>query len=193
MLLSQILKSDNNRLIKEIIEEQIKNPWGKCWIKMVNEILQKYGLSEQMVRDCTKEKLSKMLKQKILEYLQTKLDDEALNKTKSRFCTSFKKKKYISLKYNDCITMIRVKLNMIYVKCNYKGNFTNNLACPLCKSEEDTTEHLFTCREIKKITETGPSIEEVKEDNNNEEICRFINTAMGIREGCLPQLFKNMI
>ena len=84
MLLSQILKSDNNRLIKEIIEEQIKNPWGKCWIKMVNEILQKYGLSEQMVRDCTKEKLSKMLKQKILEYLQNKLDDEALNKKEKK-------------------------------------------------------------------------------------------------------------
>ena len=98
MLLSQILKSDNNRLIKEIIEEQIKNPWGKCWIKMVNDILQKYGLSDQMVRDCTKEKLSKMLKQKILEHLETKLDDETLNKTKSRFCTSFEKKKIHKLK-----------------------------------------------------------------------------------------------
>ena len=31
---------------------------------------------------------------------------------------------------------------------NYKGNLTLERLCPLCQSEEDTTEHLLTCKEV---------------------------------------------
>ena len=44
--------------------------------------------------------------------------------------------------------MIKIRLNMIETKCNYKGNFRNNTKCDICKLEEDTTEHIFKCVKI---------------------------------------------
>ena len=38
---------------------------------------------------------------------------------------------------------------MIEVKCNYKGKYKNDLTCPICKIENDTTEHLFDCKKLK--------------------------------------------
>ena len=54
---------------------------------------------------------------------------------------------------------------MIEVKCNYKGIFKDNLKCEICKSENDTTEHLLKCTSNKLIqnrTEklTKPDIEQ---------------------------------
>ena len=45
----------------------------------------------------------------------------------------------------SCLTIIIVVANyeMIETKCNYKGNFRENLLCQICNSERDTTEHLF--------------------------------------------------
>ena len=38
MLLHNILKSDDNRIIKEIIKYQIENTWRGCWMQETNEI-----------------------------------------------------------------------------------------------------------------------------------------------------------
>ena len=35
---------------------------------------------------------------------------------------------------------------MCNTKCNYKRN-ESDTACPLCKTEEDTTEHIMVCQE----------------------------------------------
>ena len=38
---------------------------------------------------------------------------------------------------------------MIEVKCNYKNKYKVNRVCDLCKTEEDTTEHMiFGCEKI---------------------------------------------
>ena len=45
--------------------------------------------------------------------------------------------------------MMKIRLNMIETKSNYKGMFKTEI-CELCKETEDTTEHLLEC----KITST---------------------------------------
>ena len=68
------------------------------------------------------------------------------DKTKLRFVKEFKAKSYINdLTLNDFKIMMNLRLNMVEVKANFKGNFKNNLLCPLCEVEIDTTEHLFKC------------------------------------------------
>ena len=42
--------------------------------------------------------------------------------------------------------MIKIRLNMIEAKCNYKGKFKTDLKCDLCKHDNDTTEHILECR-----------------------------------------------
>ena len=44
---------------------------------------------------------------------------------------------------------MKLRLNMLELKSNYKGN-NQNETCDLCKIEKDTTEHLFECKEIKR-------------------------------------------
>ena len=33
-------------------------------------------------------------------------------------------------------------------RMNYKAKYNNDIMCPLCKKEEDTTEHVLTCEEM---------------------------------------------
>ena len=51
--------------------------------------------------------------------------------------------------YEDSILMLKVRLNMIEVKCNYKNKYRDNRVCDICGSGEDTTEHMiFECGKI---------------------------------------------
>ena len=42
--------------------------------------------------------------------------------------------------------VIKIRLHMWNTKCNYKRN-ESHTTCPLCKTEEDTTEHIMVCQE----------------------------------------------
>ena len=45
--------------------------------------------------------------------------------------------------------MMKVRLNMIEVKCNYKNKYKVSRVCEVCKNGEDTTEHMiFDCDKI---------------------------------------------
>ena len=45
--------------------------------------------------------------------------------------------------------IIRIRLNMASQRMNYKAKYKNDFMCPLCKKEEDTTEHVLTCEEMR--------------------------------------------
>ena len=48
------------------------------------------------------------------------------------------RKQYISeLDFKRCKMMMKIRLNTIETKCNYKGKFKNNLKCEICKLEND--------------------------------------------------------
>ena len=62
--------------------------------------------------------------------------------------------------------MMKLRLNMVNVKCNYKGSYKEYL-CPLCSESDDTTEHLFQCEVTRKLLRSINNIrcEEIKEPN----------------------------
>ena len=83
-------------------------------------------------------------------------------RTKLRFCNDIKRKIYLtSLSFQEAQLIMKTRLNMLEVKCNYKGSF-NDLSCNLCKCESDTTEHLFDCPKIKEIIPDVPDINLIK-------------------------------
>ena len=47
---------------------------------------------------------------------------------------------------NKIVKIMRLRLNMIKVRMNYKRIWEGNLKCPLCIKEEDTTEHILICK-----------------------------------------------
>ena len=83
------------------------------------------------------------------------------------------------MNYDECVTLLKLRLNMTETKCNYKGKFQNDLSCPLCKTALDTTEHLIECQGLNvlnKITLTSNT------SNPNVELAKSVKNAIKIRE-----------
>ena len=165
MLLHNIITTKGERTLKEIIEEQIKNAWKGCWTEQTKEICVKYKIKIEEIRKYKKNELKKILKEKIKENLNIQLEIEKKEKTKLRFIMKFEQKQYLEqLQYIECIEMIKIKLNMIETKCNYKGKFKTDLRCDVCEMKNDTTEHIFECSKNEiNITTTTENI--VKADH----------------------------
>ena len=59
----------------------------------------------------------------------------------------WERKQYIKkCESNTIKDVIKIRLHMWNTKCNYKRN-ESDTTCPLCKTEEDTTEHIMVCQE----------------------------------------------
>ena len=84
------------------------------------------------------------------------------NKTKARTTVedTRKRKKYLQDCDSDTVKdVIKIKLHMWQVNCNYK-KYNTDTKCPLCQKSEDTTEHVLECEKAKKFTLS-------KENNKN--------------------------
>ena len=127
----------------------------------------------------SKEQMKKKIKNTIMQRLQTELSELKKEKTKLRFIEKFEQNKYLEeLTFEDTIEMMKLRLNMIEVKCNYKGMYKNNLRCDVCKSRDDTTEHILQCKQ------TGVSITEIIEEikQPSKSVIREVNKVMKSRE-----------
>ena len=100
-------------------------------------------------------------------------------------CMQVKRKENIEVcTTNEIENIIKTRLNMQALKCNYKGK-DKEFECPLCKEEQDTTEHIFKCKVIQRILGTN----EIKcKDVESEDIkvlkkvSQYMTKAREIRE-----------
>ena len=179
-LLHNILTSKDDRLLRKIVEDQIAYPWEGNWYEGVKPTCQKYGLELDEIRSWSKNECKRIMKKKVKEVIQKKLEDAKKDMTKMRFLKSFEIENYIDkVNYDECVTLLKLRLNMIETKCNYKGKFQNDLSCPLCKTALDTTEHLIECQGlnvVNKITLTSNI------SNPNVELAKSVKKAIKIRE-----------
>ena len=151
-------------------------------MEWTEKIYKKYNLSIQLITAMTKEQLKTIIKTRINTLLTIKVSEEAKTRTKLRFCSDFKKKQYLSiLGFNETRTILKLKLNMIELKCNYKGQKREE-TCNLCKMHSDTTEHLFQCEKIKESIET-PRIEKILDDDEESyrQMSAFLKKALDIK------------
>ena len=148
LLMNNIMNTKGERLIKEILEDQIRETWKGCWVEGLKKVLEKYEIRLEEVIKLKKDKLKEKVVQRIEGYLDKKLKGDT--STKLRFIEKFEKKEYITeMDYEDSILMLKVRLNMIEVKCNYKNKYRENRVCDICRVGEDTTEHMiFECDKI---------------------------------------------
>ena len=177
MLLHNILTTKHDRLITNIIKDQIQITWPGCWIENVKKLCDKYELNIYEIDKYTKNNLKQILKGKIGIKLNIETRELSNSKTKMRFIKDHSQKAYIKeLNFKDCIMMIKIRLNMIETKCNYKNLFTN-LKCEICKSKDDTTEHLIECT---RKTVNQSNIKQLNE--HNKEIVKIIAQNISTRE-----------
>ena len=102
------------------------------------------------------------MKEKIGKPTEERTKQEMANKTKARTIVedTRKRKKYLQDCDSDTVKdVIKIKLHMWQVNCNYK-KYNTDTKCPLCQKSEDTTEHVLECEKAKKFTLS-------KENNKN--------------------------
>ena len=112
------------------------------------------------------------------------IQNEAKEKSKLRFFNNAQKKNYINqLGYHETKIILKLKLNMIELKCNYKSKDNTNMKCNLCKIENDTTEHLFTCNIIKEKIKAIPTIDTLTKNDSESctQLVEFIKKALNLK------------
>ena len=185
MLFHQIITSKGTRLLKEVIDDQIRSTYPGCWTEQTLEICKKYNLGVQLIKCMKKRKLKQLLKERIRKRLERRLEVEKREKTKTRLCGGFVRKKYItngSMSKSIVRGILKTRLNMLELNCNYKGN-NRSETCGLCKEGKDTTEHLFECREIRRCLDDVPDIEVLKTDSDEaySELGKFVKNVCDLR------------
>ena len=80
---------------------------------------------------------------KIVEAMEKEIKEKQKSSRKMRFLKSAAANTYLNEIYNEDARMaMKIRLNMIEW---IDGNMGKESACPLCKQEADTTEHVFVC------------------------------------------------
>ena len=148
MLYHNINNSDDYRKAKQVVEEQEQNQFKNTLYQKVQKQQKIYKLilviSLQPVNQNEKK-----VKGKAIDRIRKRMKEDMQEKTKCRTLRKdqWERKQYIQkCESNTIKDVIKIRLHMWNTKCNYKRNELDT-TCPLCKTEEDTTEHIMVCQE----------------------------------------------
>jgi hypothetical protein len=72
---------------------------------------------------------------------------------------------------SDAMKTLKTRLNMIPIYGNFRGDVCLRRLCVHCKEQEDTTEHLVSCKVFGNNNINPPHLQ----NDNNEELWKQIN------------------
>ena len=148
MMYQNLMMSDDTRIIKLLVKEQKDNNIERSFYSKTKEIADFLDINLETVKNKSKFVWKKECKGKIIKKIENRLKDQLPNCTKLRFLVddNFGRKRYMKeLSGNIARQVLKLRLNMIDVRMNYRGSNEGNIKCPLCKTEDDTTEHIMVC------------------------------------------------
>ena len=181
MLYHNIMNSDDNRQIKDVVREQEASGYDKCWfgnLKKEGEDIGK-AVSEDLVRGKKKSLWKREVKQKIEMAVRKEMEEKKKGSKKMRFLGKSGNDTYLNEVFNeDARLAMKIRLNMV----DWIGsNFGKEDRCPVC-GEEDTTEHVFECGTttetvtLKNLEEGRAMADIVRHFRETEEIRKEIIT-----------------
>ena len=153
MFYHDLVHSDEKRIARRILLNQMENIEKHTWYAGVEMCIREIGL--ETTREEVEESSKYVWKTKVKNQITLKIQSEVENKkgamTKLRFVDKFEKKDYIC-RCNMAVVkrIMTMRLNMVEVKRNFRAKY-NNMMCPACGDEEETTEHVILCHEYKRI------------------------------------------
>ena len=155
MYFHHIIHSDDRRVIRKVVVNQMEGLGkGKSWYdEGVKEWLTKLDLpsEEQEVLKIKKSTWKRTLKERIEEIVAEEMKEHQQKMTKLRFTEKFGRQEYVKVcSMGKVKKIMEMRLNMIELKANFKGKYTDVL-CPACGVHEETTEHVIRCTEYRKI------------------------------------------
>ena len=139
------LLNTNIKILQDLQEENIKNGW---W-KRTNEIMTKHNIVPTQLRD-KKSTTQRIIKQQTLKTFYTEINQKAQEKSKVKYCLEGiatwypeKPQEYINnLTRATASILFQARTRMIKIKNNYR-NAHNNIHCRMCKTHQETQEHIL--------------------------------------------------
>ena len=148
MLFHNIMNSDDDRIVKGVIQEQEKSGIKECWVGNIIEEAGNLGIvvSGNIVKGMKKSTWKKVVKKKITEAVERELAKMKEESKKLRFLKTKGNNTYLLDTFNEDARMaIKIRTNMVEW---IDDNIGVESSCPLCGKGGDTTEHVFACDEV---------------------------------------------
>ena len=147
MLFHNIMVGDEDRLAKEVLEQQVTEGHEESFVSKVLNESAELGIWD--ITELAKSELKKRVKEAIKEKMETEIANEATRSSKLRFITgpiSLERADYINeMDGDDAVEVMKTKLNMLNIHDNYRNDIKKQRKCPHCKENKDTTEHFVSC------------------------------------------------
>ena len=142
MLFHNILNSPDERIIKQVIGEQMKNPRTGTWYNTITLLLKKYNI-EMNVTKTKKSAWKKRVKEQINQVMEEEIRTKCRQLSKGRTISEDKycMKPYLKELPVEAASLIATtRLHMVKIPCNY-----GNKQCRYCNEVSATTEHYLEC------------------------------------------------
>ena len=153
----------------------------------IEELIELYSIEENL-KEIGKHE-GKIIVKKAIEKKNKEEIKEQMNKGKKTQNMETWKEDYLrKLDFEDARTIFELRTNMIKVKANYKNEYTGQIKCEWCKDEDETTQHIFKCKEyedIHKEINVENSVEETLMRNNIEKTALITRKIMEKRKNNL--------
>ena len=149
MLYHNLQNSSESRLSKKVVNDQKDSEDCDTFYADVRQMAASLGIEMETIHGLMKSQLKTLLKEKISDQMR-KMVEKAKSMKKLRFVKTdpgFTRKRYmIDMEGDEALKTLKIRLNMIEIYGNYKGDVTMRRMCVHCGEEEDTTEHLISCQ-----------------------------------------------
>ena len=152
MLYHNIVRSDNRRIVKRIIEAQERETRETTWLAVVKQLITKYDIDANP-KEMLKSSWKKLVKEAITKHEEGEIREKCRNSTKSRLVKEdpYDMKEYLKGKVSAeaAKQIVRVRMNMSDLPANYKNKHGGS--CPLCNKGLANVEHYLRCPQVRLI------------------------------------------
>ena len=177
MFFHHLVHSNEKRVARQIIMKQVEEDGAERWkwYSGVKQWLETLKVNKEDVFEMSKSRWKELTKKKMQSHVAKEIEEKMNESTKLRFIKDFGEKKYVAqLSMKEVKKILEIRLNMIELKCNFKGKYTDT-TCPACNLEDETTEHVLECKEYQKLT--GHSIDP---ENKNFDDMEWLRQAIPV-------------
>ena len=150
----------------------------------IEELIKLYKIEENL-KEIGKYEGKNIIKKAIEKKNKEEIDEQKNKGRKTQNIERWKEDYLRNLKYKDARTIFELRSNMIKVKANYKNEHAGQIKCELCKEKDETTQHIFECKEngnLLKEINVKESTEETLKINNLEKIAETTRMIMERRK-----------
>ena len=140
----KILNMNESRLTKKVYEEQKRLNFRNCWYKEVSNDLKMIdiNLKECQIKNLTKKQWKKIVREKMIKIIETNIKDNKKTKLIFNKGSKFEMKEYLGCE--EALSLLKLEINMVDLRRNYKGKYTDSL-CRRCGLHEECLEQLWDC------------------------------------------------